>query len=48
LQSPSHAIGNEVELAYARSDLFDRRRALMDAWGRCVAGKSGEVVERVR
>jgi hypothetical protein len=48
LQSPSHATGNEVELAYARSDLFDRRRALMDAWGRFATGKNGEVVERVR
>ena len=30
----SHAVGNEVEQAYARSDLFERRRALMDEWGR--------------
>ena len=44
----SHATGNEVERAYARSDLFDRRRALMDAWGRFATGKSGEVVELVR
>ncbi len=29
----SHAVGNEVERAYARSDLFDRRRELMNAWG---------------
>jgi integrase len=29
----SHATGNEVERAYARSDLFERRRALMDKWG---------------
>ena len=28
----SHATGNEVERAYARSDLFDRRRELMDLW----------------
>jgi integrase len=44
----SHATGNEVERAYARSDLFDRRRALMDAWGRFATGRSGEVVELVR
>jgi integrase len=44
----SHATGNEVERAYARSDLFKRRRALMDAWGRFATGKSGEVVELVR
>lgn len=33
----SHATGSEVERAYARSDLFERRRALMDEWGRFVA-----------
>ncbi|MGC9420146.1 MAG: tyrosine-type recombinase/integrase, partial [Rhodovulum sp.] len=44
----SHATGNEVERAYARSDLFDRRRALMKAWGRFATGGSGEFVELVR
>ena len=44
----SHATGNEVERAYARSDLFERRRALMDAWGRYAIGKAGRVVEMVR
>lgn len=34
----SHATGNEVERAYARSDLFERRRALMDAWSRYATG----------
>jgi integrase len=28
----AHAIGNGVERAYQRSDLLDRRRALMQAW----------------
>lgn len=28
----AHTIPNRTEAAYARSDLFDRRRALMDAW----------------
>lgn len=32
----SHATGNEVERAYARSDLFERRKALMEDWGRFV------------
>ena len=27
-----HAVRNQVEAAYARSDLFARRRGLMDAW----------------
>lgn len=44
----SHATGNAVERAYSRSDLFERRRALMDAWGRFCTGKSGEVVAMVR
>lgn len=30
----SHAVGNEVERAYARSDLFERRRELMRKWGK--------------
>ena len=29
----AHVVGNKVEAAYARSDLFERRRRLMDDWG---------------
>ena len=29
----AHAIGNKVEAAYRRGDLFEKRRKLMDAWG---------------
>jgi integrase len=28
----AHAVGNKVEEAYRRGDLFQKRRALMDAW----------------
>ena len=28
----AHAVGNKVEAAYRRSDLFEKRRELMDAW----------------
>ena len=28
----AHVIGNKVEVAYQRGDLFDKRRRLMDAW----------------
>ncbi|MEZ5962014.1 MAG: tyrosine-type recombinase/integrase [Hyphomonadaceae bacterium] len=28
----AHSIGSQVEAAYRRGDLFDKRRALMDAW----------------
>lgn len=44
----SHATGNAVEQSYARSDLLERRRALMDAWGRFATGGSGDVVTLVR
>jgi integrase len=44
----SHATGNEVERAYARSDLVERRRALMEAWARYAIGGTGEVVALVR
>lgn len=44
----SHATGNEVERAYARSDLFERRRALMDTWGRYATGKAGGINQMVR
>ena len=35
----SHATGNEVERAYARSDLFERRRKLMSDWSVYCRGK---------
>ena len=44
----SHATGNEVERAYARSDLFERRVLLMDTWARFATGKTGDVVRMVR
>ena len=28
----AHSLGNATEQAYARSDLFERRRALMQLW----------------
>jgi integrase len=30
----SHAVGDKVEAAYRRGDLFDKRRQLMDSWSR--------------
>ena len=33
----AHAVRNRVEAAYARSDLFERRRVLMDDWARYLA-----------
>jgi integrase len=28
----AHAVGSKVEAAYRRTDMFERRRKLMDAW----------------
>ena len=35
----AHNLGNSTETAYARSDLFDRRRELMEAWSAFVVGQ---------
>ena len=34
----AHIVRNKVEAAYARSDLFDHRRRLMDDWAEYLAG----------
>ena len=39
----SHATGNDVERAYARSDLFERRRTLMNEWSAFACAKRAEV-----
>ena len=33
----AHVVGNQTEAAYARSDLFERRRLLMDEWAAYLA-----------
>ena len=35
----AHVVGNKVEAAYARSDLFERRRRLMNDWGAYLDGE---------
>jgi len=42
--SLAHKVGSDVERAYARSDLLERRRALMERWSGFVAGDVGKVV----
>ncbi len=37
----AHIVRNEVEAAYARSDLVERRRQLMDEWSAYVVGGTG-------
>ena len=36
--SLAHTVGSNVERAYARSDLLDKRRALMERWSKYVNG----------
>ena len=41
----AHGVRNRVEAAYARSDLFERRRILMEDWARYLAQGTGEDLE---
>lgn len=43
--SLSHSIGNNVERAYARSDLLDKRRVLMERWNGFVYGINERIVK---
>ena len=38
----AHTVRNPTEAAYARSDLFARRRRLMDDWGAYLSGTHGQ------
>ena len=45
----AHVVWSQVEAAYARSDLFDKRRKLMDQWATYLnADAMGQVVPMVR
>jgi integrase len=45
----AHAVGDKVEAAYRRGDLFEKRREVMSAWGRyCDGEDSSNVVEMRR
>jgi integrase len=45
----AHVVGNKVEAAYRRGDLFEKRRRLMDAWGEyCLNGRSSAEVLPLR
>ena len=41
----AHVLPNKVEAAYNRTDLFERRRELMDTWSAFATAKQGEVVQ---
>ena len=34
----AHVVRNKAEAAYARSDLFEKRRALMQSWSEYLTG----------
>lgn len=40
----AHTVGSDVERAYRRSDMVEKRRAMMAAWGRFLRGESGAKV----
>ncbi len=40
----AHVIQNKAEAAYARSDVFDKRRKMMESWAGYLAARRGEVV----
>ena len=40
----AHAVGSAVERSYARSDLFEKRRQLMDQWAAYVTGGGAKVL----
>ena len=40
----AHRVGSDVERSYARSDLFDKRRELMDQWATYVTSASAKVL----
>jgi integrase len=46
--SLAHTIGNKVESAYLRSDMFEKRRRLMESWAAYALTKPAEKVVRMR
>ena len=44
-QALAHTIGNKVEAAYLRSDLFEKRRHLMDLWASYLDAPSGNIID---
>jgi hypothetical protein len=43
----AHTVGSEVERAYRRSDMLERRREMMAAWGRFLRGEVGANVVKL-
>jgi integrase len=45
--SLAHAVGDKVEAAYRRGDLFEKRRKLMEAWAKFCASKPAPITDKV-
>ena len=43
----AHKVGSEVERAYRRGDMIEKRRQMMAAWGRFLKGVTGEKVVKL-
>jgi integrase len=43
----AHTVGSEVERAYRRGDMVEKRRAMMAAWGRFLRGEMGAKVVQI-
>lgn len=43
----AHTVGSEVERAYRRTDLVEKRRAMMTAWARFLKGEAGQIVVKL-
>ncbi|EAQ23911.1 tyrosine-type recombinase/integrase [Roseovarius sp. 217] len=39
----AHTVGSEVERAYRRSDMLERRREMMDAWAKFILGSNPKI-----
>ena len=46
--SLAHKVGSDVERAYARSDLLDKRRVLMERWSKFVAASESNLVRLIK
>jgi len=44
----AHKVGSEVERAYRRGDMVEKRRQMMAAWERFLSGEAGEKVVKLR
>ena len=44
----AHNVGSDVERAYRRTDMIERRRAMLDSWGRFLRGEASQNVVQMR